>query len=480
MRRELPTAVLIVLALALVGGAAWLTRHPDSAWLERAEGWPVVGRLAAGFRRAYLGEPAGEPGRAGGGGEGSRTVVLPAPPPAEESEATAEPAEPGPPLPAGEAGTIWAAPGDLVRARPAAGAAVVAEIADYRALLRLESRGDWHRVRVGGREGWLERRLPGPGEPPLPADTVPPRPLPGRRPDPERLAAAEALLGPAALASRLGPYPLLTDLPPARRGQLARLDRVAAAVEPAYRARYDRRPEGEPAETVVLFAEESGYRVFQRRDAALAGLASSGHTGYGLVALYDGGRRGDAIAATLIHELVHLLNRRGLGPALPPWLDEGLAVDLGLSEIGADGGLVPGRLGGAVVEDASRIELAGAPAALHNLRGAFERGELGPLDRLLALDWEGFVVSERIELHYAAAGFFFRYLLDPVSGLGDDTRGFFAAVAAGGPADAEALRARLGRSWPELEAGLRAWVVSHAPVLPGPAAAPAAPESGTG
>jgi hypothetical protein len=194
------------------------------------------------------------------------------------------------------------------------------------------------------------------------------------------------------------------------------------------------------------------------------------------VALYDGGRRRGDVAATLVHELVHLLNRRSLGPALPPWLDEGLAVDLGLSEIDAAGGLVPGRLGGAVVEDASRIELAGAPAALHKLRGAYERGALPPLASLLELDWEGFVAGERIELHYAAAWFFFRYLLDPVSGLEAGTRAFFASVAAGGPADAEVLRARLGRSWPELEAGLRAWVVSHAPVLPEPAPGAADPD----
>jgi hypothetical protein len=45
--------------------------------------------------------------------------------------------------------------------------------------------------------------------------------------------------------------------------------------------------------------------------------------------------------------------------------------------------------------------------------------------------------------------------------LASGFRGYLAGVAAGGSAAPEALRERLGRSWQELEAGYRAWVVER-------------------
>jgi hypothetical protein len=260
---------------------------------------------------------------------------------------------------------------------------------------------------------------------------------------------------------RLGPYPLYTDL--ADPGLVFFLDRVAAAVEPAYRRRYGREPVGEAAEVIVLFAGEEGYRAFQDADRQLADLPASGHTGYGLVALYLGGRRRDEVAATLVHEIAHLLNRRSVGPALPPWLDEGLAADLATSAIGPAGDLHPDTLGGAIERGAGRVDYYGAQAAIRRLAAALTDRALPPLPRLFALDWEAFVRSDRLDLHYAAAGFFWRYLLQGEGGaLAGPARAYLASTADGGAADAETLRIELDRTWADLEDGFEAWVAANA------------------
>jgi hypothetical protein len=463
-RRDPISLAVLLLVLALLGGFAWATRHPEAEVLARAEGWPVVGRLAAAFRRAYLPPP---PPPAAPAETGEETAA------AERGEAAggpgapedgASPEQPGggrPARPFGGPPSLWIAPGDRLHAAPDADAPVVAEADAFTPVFRFESRGDWHRVRYGVTEGWVRRTPPPPGEPPLPPEVVPPRPLPGRPPDPERLAAALQLLGVEEPAGRLGPYPLYTDL--ADPGLVSFLDRVAAAVEPAYRGRYGREPVGEAAEVVVLYAGEEGYRAFQDADHRLARLPSSGHAGYGLVALYAGGRRRDEVAATLVHEIVHLLNRRGVGPALPPWLDEGLAADLATGAIGPAGDLDPEAIGGAIERGASRIDYYGAQAAIRRLAAALTDRALPPLPRLFALDWEAFVRSDRLDLHYAAAGFFWRYLLDGEEGaLAAPARAYLAATADGGPADAEALRVELDRTWADLEDGFEAWVAEHA------------------
>src|SRR6185436_7649016 len=101
---------------------------------------------------------------------------------------------------------------------------------------------------------------------------------------------------------------------------------AAGAVDAAYRARYGLDLAGAPAETVVLFRRRRSYDEYlQRTGGPLA--AETGHFAGGVVALYREGRLLEDVRATLVHELVHALGRRGLGPALPPWLDEGMADD---------------------------------------------------------------------------------------------------------------------------------------------------------
>ncbi len=358
--------------------------------------------------------------------------------------------------------------GTVIRRAPSARAPRVAVLAESATLPRIGQQGAWVEVRWENKTGWVS--LAGqPGsdgtEPLLGSAAAPTHPVAARTAEPERLARARGLIGapaekPAKKSARLGPYALLTDLAAPER--IAFLDRVAVQVETAYRERYGRAPIGSPAETVVLFEREGTYRAYQDAEGALAGAEASGHSGYGLVAIWDGGRPAREIAETLVHEIVHLLNRRAIGPQLPPWLDEGLADDLAHSRIGDDGALDAATLGGTAFKAGARIQYFGARAALRQLVEAQGEGTAPSLPELLAMPWEKFV-AERADLHYAQASFFVRYLLAGENGArAPGFRAFLGTVAAGGEPSAEALVAALGRGWPELEVGFRAWVVGLA------------------
>ncbi len=363
---------------------------------------------------------------------------------------------------AGPVDRAWVAAGEPVRSAAAADAPALGTLEHYLWLPVLERRGGWARVASPLGDGWV-RPMPeaSAGEgPPLGDAPAPPHPLPGAAPDPDRLAAARGLLGVDGPAGRLGPYPLYTD---AAAPALGSLDRTVGQVEAVYRRRYGRTPVGAPREAIVLFSAQAAYRAFQDLDEKLAGLPAGGHAGSGLVATWLGGRPRAEVAATLVHEIAHLLNRRALGPALPPWLEEGIADDLADGAVGPEGDLDPSRLGGAVARSEGRIDFYGPRAALHRLRDAERAGTAVPLERLTELDWEAFVRSPRRGLHYAEAAFLLRWLLaadDPALGAG--LHAFLDDVAGGGPATGEALRRRLGRSWEALDAGLAAWVEAAA------------------
>ena len=360
--------------------------------------------------------------------------------------------------------TLRARAGTVIRKAPNAKAPRIAVLAEPADLPRIGQQGAWVEVRWKKTTGWVSLAGQAGAEGDLPllgSAAEPTRPVAARAPDPERLARGRQLLGlateRAAKSARLGPYALFTDLADPER--LAFLDRTAGQVESAYRERYGRTPIGTAAEAVLLFEREGAYRAYQDAEGALAGAEASGHSGYGLVAIWDGGRPTREIAETLVHEIVHLLNRRAIGPQLPPWLDEGMADDLAHSRIGDDGALDPSTLGGSAFRAGGRIQYFGARAALRQLVEAQGEGTAPTLPALLAMPWETFV-GAGADLHYAQASYFIRYLLEGQSGaLAPAFRAFLTQVAEGGEPSAEALEKALGRDWPELEAGFRAWVV---------------------
>jgi hypothetical protein len=299
------------------------------------------------------------------------------------------------------------------------------------------------------------------GRPPLGEAAAPVLPVPARPADPERLARALASLGQRGERLDLAGYAGYSDLGDA--GLAGRMRALAAGLEGRYRERLGRTPIGAPAESIVLFAREADYRAFQQSEARLADLAiATGHSGYGLVALYAGGRAGDEIVATLTHELVHLLNRRAIGPALPPWLDEGLAEDLAESPLDERGLPRLGDFSGAPERQGDRVELRGGLAALESLGRALETTGTPALVSLARLDWESFVAPGKGAIHYAEGFLFVRFLLDGGdAGLERGFRNYLDAVAHGESAEPETLERELGRSLAALEAPYRAWVTAE-------------------
>jgi len=421
-RRRQPGSWLLLLALlGGIGAAAWVSRHPDSPLLERATRWPLVGSFARRVRESYRPQRPIEPAAP------AEPVVIwihDADPPAATRPARVGAAPPVGPAPARRAAPVPVAP---------------------------------------------PRDLPS-GEPPLGRAAEPTLPLPGRPADLWRLTRALGRLGAGALERRAGPYRLVTDV--ADASLLARADRLASELEALFVARYGLAAVGEARETIVLFAEEAAYRAEQAAEQELAPVAAAtGHAGHGLVLLYRGERHADEVLGTLAHELAHLLIRRSIGPALPPWLDEGIADDLGASRIDPAGNLLPDTFSRVVRPRDREVEISGGEAGLRRLVGALRAPDPPRVETLLARDWGSFVAAPGAELAYAQATCLVRFLLADRE-LGGPFRGFLATVAAGAPATSDALLHALGRSPDELDQGLRAWVFQRGAGLAPPGEIP--------
>ena len=339
---------------------------------------------------------------------------------------------------------------DLYR-RPAA----AAEASDFgggvEVIYRIDSRRNELRPTVVVEAGSAAGSVP-----PLGSEPALPLPIPSRPPDPEVLAAARELLAAAKDSQTLGPYTLYTDV--RDRGLLIYLSAVAAQLESVYVSRYGLEPLPGAREAVVLFESEASYQQFLAGAPELIQQSAPGLLRSGVVATYSEGRGWSEVAATLIHELTHLVNKRALGPALPPWLDEGLADDLAQSRI--EGlRIFPGTLGGSAVRSGSRTEYKGGQAAVIELGRAASAGDLPAIQTLLALDWESFQSVDRRSQRYGQSSFLVRSLLDSSDpGLATAFRGFLRDVSEGQEITGEALLNRLGCSWEVLDLQLASFV----------------------
>jgi hypothetical protein len=157
-----------------------------------------------------------------------------------------------------------------------------------------------------------------------------------------------------------------------------------------------------------------------------------------------------------------VLNRRGLGPALPPWLDEGIADDLAAHELGPARAPREIPLETLRTVEGNRVEIRGALASLDLLAKtlAYDRAPL--LEAMLTFDWTSFMEEPQAQLHYAASGWLVRYLLDARSGLAGEFHEFLEQVARGARGEPAELETALGRSCAELESGFRAYVAWRA------------------
>lgn len=443
MRSHVGPVLLLTLLTVLLAGLVYLAHHPEAEALQRAEGWPFVGPLATAFRERFTPPPPPVP-------EAEE-------PAAEEAVHVIHVAPVVPPLGQGE---VWVLPGNRIRSEPSPTAPTVVEFEAIANVTWLEKKGDWYRVWHRGAQGWvyLEGYVES-DEPPYGRAVEPPGPLPPRAPEPETLEAALAHLGDGGRRLQAGPWTLWTDT--ADVDLLERLQGILSGLEAVYTARYGRKPLGTPLEVVVLYDDEAVYREIQAGTEGLLGLVAAGHTVSGLSLSFVGGRSHDAVAATIVHELVHTINRRALGPVLPSWLDEGIAEDLATSRLGPAGPL-PGTLSGERRAGDGTFTLSGGIAALYRLRDQVRTASLPSVENLVALDWEAFVRPGAASLHYAQAAFFLRFLLDGEDGrYAEGFRSFLAGVAAGESVAGPVLLRHLDESWTVLNARFQLWLELH-------------------
>ena len=297
--------------------------------------------------------------------------------------------------------------------------------------------------------------------PPLGNAPQPPLPLPGRPADIDKLEQARELFSGPEHRGALGPYAFFTDIDDA--ALISRLSSIADNLEAAYVERYGLVPVGDAAETVVFYREEAAYRELRDTWADIRESASSGLAGFGLAVSFLGGRPRPELARTLVHELTHFLNRRALGPALPAWLDEGMADDLALSYIDPSGRLIAGTLAGSRRDLDGHYELHGTLAAVAVLVRRLDRSE-PVLPDLLELDGGQLGAVSDSGLHYAASAFFIRCLLADECGTASAGAftAFLAGVSRGESAQWTALLAKMGSSWSEIEERLRSYVREQA------------------
>ena len=441
--------VLLVLLVTVLGALTWLTRHPDSELVRRAEDLPLVGSWASKLKAAY--SPLRIPGEVE---DGDRANEAPTQTRIEIIEVSPEWANARP--------QVWLEAGTRVRAAPAPDSSETATIELFGNYSVIESRGDWYRISryfADGRviQGWV--LLEGYEEPT--ADRLrrpaPVLPLAAVASDPSDLRRARSLMSRGGVEGRCGPYSLHTDQAAAVRDLCGPL---VGELEEVYRQRFGLTPVGEPAEAILMFGSRDAYRAFVAEDGRIP-ADKSGHAvpARGYVALYTEDQPVEAVASTLVHELTHLINRRALGPALPPWLSEGLADDLAESRIGDSGRLIPGVLGGFSVASDGYVRHFGGLVSVRRLAEVLDGEGLPNLRQLVQMDWDEFHAGSEATLLYALSSSWVRFLLSDA--LGSDPAGFrsfLSAVSEGESLDPGLLEQHLDSDWELLEARFRAWL----------------------
>lgn len=432
--RELLSYLLVALFVAVLGGVVWSSRHPESAILSELRRWPVVGPVAGNLQDRYLQPRAADTAVQGSGRPASVSTV------GSESQRLVfdvvyEPREARP--------YLWVGEGTVLRREPSFEAEPVLVMDAMTNLFVEERRGDWVRLRHRRIEGWVVEPRAGSsehhGRRPAPVLPLPPRP-----PDRALVERALASMSGEPRAFRLGDY--------LGRSDFEVEEIVAACQEPMaslrdfYREELGVEPVGEAAEMFLLFASESDYRAFS--GGPMIGL---GRAGPGFAATHGENRSAESVCSTLIHETAHLLNRCAIGPALPPWLGEGIAE------------YVQWRVSSEPSPTADHWEHAG--------------GELPGLSTLIELDESAFQAQSGAALSYAASGLWIEYLLSQQE-LRSGFREFLSYLSTGGPwseapeaemPDTERLSPSLGddllfflgRDHERLDAGLRVWLWSR-------------------
>jgi hypothetical protein len=267
-----------------------------------------------------------------------------------------------------------------------------------------------------------------------------------------RLERAASLLQPLGREGTLGPWRLLTDV--TDRPLLAHLERVAARLPEAYRARFGLDAEPRRAEALVLFAREATYRAFTSDTAERVTQAARGHAGGGLAAALAGPTI-EETRPVVVHELAHLLTQEAFARAAPPWIDEGLSEDLAWCRADAEGRLLAGSLDATTAErrtgDRAERVMSGPLATVKDFREKARAGRGLPLSALLQPSTRLFADALTRRDAYTEAGLLVRFLLGGDPALADRFRVFLRAATLGAPAGLDDLASALGADAKSLE-----------------------------
>ncbi len=331
--------------------------------------------------------------------------------------------------------------GSALRERPQDDAGILTLLPESKLPL-LETRQTWVKVRHGESEGWVDldasRAREGREQEPPPLE---PRWEPGNI-EPSGEIGAYTLWG-------IPPEPVVLDF----------LDRVVRDHLRLYGERYGLVSENPIGGDVRLISQMREF-VESHRDQGQGKIDIQGN-GYfnapALVVIHTGRSSRQQLAATLLHELTHLLNWHFLvgwsrpGARVAPWLDEGMAEEMTFSASDRKGNLQAEPLG------TSNLRFGGEMGALLQQIGrAIKTGGTPSLPTLLDMDHEAFLEGDR-NTHYTLSALFIRYLVNAPE-LADRFRAFLSLVSEGVAADSTNLATQLDRTWPQLEKGFRAWI----------------------
>lgn len=332
--------------------------------------------------------------------------------------------------------------GMVVRQGPDDSSSSVHIIASSALLEVQEQQQSWYRLRLPPETsvttGWL--RLEDGTARQLRVTSVWQVPRPSRPVSEERLALARQHLSPGWQERHCGSYPLLTDV--VDGALLAACDRLASSLDGAYQQRYGVSPLGRGGEAIILFRRLESFRDFVRAEgSSTVGYAGHASASRGYLVMYAGSQDPEDIAATLVHELSHLVSWRALGGPLPRWLSEGLADGLGDT---------------ATMQGIRRLEgVVGAEAEAQRLRQAVRSWGLPSSEELARLEVDAFDAAPQ-DRHYEHSALLVRFLLLDDS-LAPSFRLFLNDLAAGSPYQADRLQQRLGITWQQLDRRFAAW-----------------------
>jgi len=353
----------------------------------------------------------------------------------------------------------WFLPGHSLRSAPGLDAEEVGTLAAMAYLPVVNTEGPFAQVVYRGQRSWADTLW----QPPFSRKKgrrglARSRAEPVTSSDTTRLRKAQRILGlkKGAPNRKLGAYDLYTDV--GDRELLAFLDSAARKAEDAYFARYGRLPSGNPKRSVVLFALKDSY------DRYTDGYGPDttrffGHAGQGLSVFFVEGRSREELARTLVHEITHLLNDRAIASRLPPWLEEGIASDVGAVWVETSGAV--SRRGGAF-EGQSWISQGPGYRFLY-LAKLMKQGQLPPLAVLMSLDREKFYSEALSQFGYAGSLATIRFFMDADGGRrATHFREWLRRIAIGRGADPRQLAKDTDGGMEELDANFRAWLQQEA------------------